>query len=247
MRSTTADPAENGVSSYHADRETICDPLGVHADPSSSPTRRFGVGIDLPLSGHHPVATATAPAGDSASIWVGLTAKPSALELSSIIRIQATDLRDAQRQTMQIRRSEGQQGRDPAAVMVLVDVEVVIDHNSRSALDKWAELERASAGSHVSKSVLYVGTANGLAGMIADIYAADVADGVTLVPLMPGAFAHIVNSTLPLLQAQGFAFDADSRGLPSGSVLEQQDRHAVLDHLFRGAMYSAATQLDRCV
>jgi alkanesulfonate monooxygenase SsuD/methylene tetrahydromethanopterin reductase-like flavin-dependent oxidoreductase (luciferase family) len=129
--------------------------------------------------------------------------------VSTIRRIQATDLRDAQRQTTKIRLAEERQGRDPTATIVLLDVEAVIEHSNRSAFDTLDQLERASPDRRVSGSVVYVGTANGLAGMITDVYAADVANGVMLLPLtIPAGFVRIVESTLCLLQARGFDFDA---------------------------------------
>jgi len=165
-------------------------------------------GINLPPE-HYPLATETAPPVDSGDVWIGRPAEVWASHVSTIVRIQATDLRDAQRQTRQIRLAEERQGRDPAAATVLLDVEAVIEHSNRSAFDALDQLERATTGRGVPGSVLYVGTASGLAGMIADIYAADVANGVMLVPLtIPGGFVRIVNETLLLLQAKGFDFDA---------------------------------------
>lgn len=206
MRSATAHPPENPVRPHHAGGERSCYPLRI--DPSVPPARHLAFGTTLP-SEHYPLATETAPPLDAGGIWIGRPAKVWASHVSTIIRIQATDLRDAQRQTTQIRLAEERQGRDPAAAIVLLDVEAVIDHSNRSAFDTLGQLEHASAGRRVSGSVLYVGTASGLAGMITDIYAADVANGVTLMPLtIPGGFVRIVNATLLLLQAKGFDFDA---------------------------------------
>lgn len=57
---------------------------------------------------------------------------------------------------------------------------------------------------HLPTSLSYIGTADGLASLIADIHAADVADGVTLVPLaLPKVLERVVDGTLPWLERRG--------------------------------------------
>ena len=55
-------------------------------------------------------------------------------------------------------------------------------------------------------SISYVGTAAGLAGLIADLAAAGVADGVTLLPLvLPRVLDRVVDDVLPILAGRGLA------------------------------------------
>jgi hypothetical protein len=54
--------------------------------------------------------------------------------------------------------------------------------------------------------IMYVGTPGGLAGLIADIGSAGVADGVTLrlaVPKSPGVLRHLTDGVLPILEKHG--------------------------------------------
>jgi hypothetical protein len=59
----------------------------------------------------------------------------------------------------------------------VLDVTVVVDDDFRSARRRWAELDTDGG-----QTVAYAGTLDGLAGLIADIFVAGVADGVTLIP-----------------------------------------------------------------
>lgn len=62
----------------------------------------------------------------------------------------------------------------------VLDVTVLVDDDVRSAQRRLAELAADTAN-----SLAYAGTLDGLAGLIADIYHAGVADGVTLIPAAP--------------------------------------------------------------
>lgn len=84
------------------------------------------------------------------------------------VRISAPDLARA-------RRIRAGVGRD---VAVILDVTVAVGADFRSA-------RRALQVATDDANVRYVGTVLGLAGLIADIEAAGVADGVTLVPAAP--------------------------------------------------------------
>lgn len=84
------------------------------------------------------------------------------------VRFSAPDLQQAQRLR---RRLAG------AAVL---DVTVVVDDDFRSAQHRLDALDTDS-----SDTLAYAGTLDGLAGLIADIYLAGVADGVTLIPATP--------------------------------------------------------------
>lgn len=87
-------------------------------------------------------------------------------------RVNAPDLKQAQRARHSLRASRQD------APGVILDVYVHIEADSRSARKHFASLG-------VPAAVSYAGTPEGLAGLIADIYLAGVADGVTLIPASP--------------------------------------------------------------
>ncbi|WP_264918961.1 hypothetical protein [Mycobacteroides chelonae] len=103
-------------------------------------------------------------------------------------RVNAPDLKQAQRARHSLRTSRKE------APAVILDVYVHIEADSRSARKHFASLRVPSA-------VSYAGTPEGLAGLIADIYLAGVADGVTLIPASPttdiGCAARRVFALLP--------------------------------------------------
>ncbi|WP_207547084.1 hypothetical protein [Mycobacteroides chelonae] len=103
-------------------------------------------------------------------------------------RVNAADLKQAQRARHALRAAR----KDAPAV--ILDVYVHIEADSRSARKHFASLRVPSA-------VSYAGTPEGLAGLIADIYLAGVADGVTLIPASPttdiGCAARHVFALLP--------------------------------------------------
>ena len=80
------------------------------------------------------------------------------------MRVSARDLQQAQRARTRLRHDDGD-------VAVILDVQVAVAPDVRSA---FASLAAADG-------VRYAGTVQGLAGLIADIETAGVADGVTLV------------------------------------------------------------------
>lgn len=84
------------------------------------------------------------------------------------VRIVATDLQHARRVRARMRAGSED-------VAVILDVTVAVGADFRSVRD---DLEAANG-------VGYAGTVDGLAGLIADIGLAEVADGVTLVPVSP--------------------------------------------------------------
>lgn len=107
------------------------------------------------------------------------------------VRIQARDLQHAQRASRRLHA-------DTDAAVVL-DLEVLI------AEDRRAARRLLSAVSPSRETVHYVGTVDGLAGLLADIESAGVADGVTLIPVAPEqdarALAERALSRLRLKQA----------------------------------------------
>lgn len=87
------------------------------------------------------------------------------------VRVTAPDLARARKTRDRIRALGGD-------VAVILDVTVAVAGDFRSAQ---SAMERVEAGA----TVHYAGTVDGLAGLIADIGLADVADGVTLIPAAP--------------------------------------------------------------
>jgi hypothetical protein len=89
----------------------------------------------------------------------------------NVVRVRAGDLRGVAHRAAAARREHP--GRD-----VVIDIDVVIAreaHSARTAL--------TDAGGHTdSDSLLYVGTAAGLAGLITDLYVLGITDGAILIP-----------------------------------------------------------------
>ena len=83
------------------------------------------------------------------------------------VRLAAPDLQQA-------RRARGRIADD---VAVILDIMVAVAADFRSAQNSMA-----TADSHTLR---YAGTIDGLAGLVADIFMADVADGVTFIPASP--------------------------------------------------------------
>ena len=181
-------------------------------------SRPLRVAVELTGSGHHPAAegaTGTRPI-NGADYWVDLTADSTdQLDLTSfppnVVRIRAADLREAQQERARIRAELVADGRDPDSVTVLVDLEVLIAGEARAARKELALLDSALATPRAPVSLQYIGTPVGLAGLIADIQAAGVADGVTLLPLsLPRVLEQLVDGTLPWLEERGLVTSADA-------------------------------------
>lgn len=88
------------------------------------------------------------------------------------MRVAAKDLQYARRLRARVRAD----AEVPVIIDVILDVTVAVAADFRSARDV---LEPADG-------VRYAGTVDGLAGLIADIESAGVADGVTLMPVSAG-------------------------------------------------------------
>lgn len=100
---------------------------------------------------------------DTDGAWMELTAGGH-----PVVRLSAPDLQDARRRRRRL----------PADVAVVLDLAVSVADDPRAALAAISDQNR-DAG------VRYAGTVDGLAGLVADLYVAGVADGVTLIPLGP--------------------------------------------------------------
>lgn len=112
----------------------------------------------------------------------------------NVIVLSAPDLAAAQRQRRQI-LSESTD-RTP---LVLLRIEAIVAETFDQARLKSAECGRPAVSG--PSAIRYVGTARGLAGLIADVSAADVADGVVIVSLpLAEPPTAIVQQTIPWLQ-----------------------------------------------
>jgi alkanesulfonate monooxygenase SsuD/methylene tetrahydromethanopterin reductase-like flavin-dependent oxidoreductase (luciferase family) len=112
------------------------------------------------------VFLASGPDGNPTELTAGIAAP---------IRVSAPDLQRAQRLRSRIRRSALMRGDDPDRTAVIIDLRVAVADDFRSA-------RAALASTDTSETLSYAGTTAGLVGLIADIYLAGVADGVTLIP-----------------------------------------------------------------
>jgi hypothetical protein len=152
--------------------------------------------------------------------WIDLTAAGDDPERT--VRIQAVDLRSAGAHSSALR--EEATGPDEGGISVLVDIEVMIDEDARSAREALDRLNDGHQSRH--RSLVYVGTAKGLAGLIADMHVLRIADGVTLVPMSVQVLERIVHDALPALRAMGFdaaagTIDVVRRSLPAQHVAQR--------------------------
>jgi hypothetical protein len=86
---------------------------------------------------------------------------------ATTVRLSAPDLQQA-------RRARGRISHD---VAVILDITVAVAADFRSA--------RAAMFQRDDDTLHYAGTIDGLAGLVADIFVAEVADGVTFIPASP--------------------------------------------------------------
>ncbi|TQF75017.1 LLM class flavin-dependent oxidoreductase [Rhodococcus spelaei] len=196
-------------------------------------TRPLHVAVELSGAGHHPASASHTdfriPLGLS-DYWVDLTAGPLDLvaEPVTVVRVRAHDLREAQQRREAIRAGIAEEGRDPDSVTVLVDVEVLLADDHHSARRELARLDARLARPRVPDSIFYVGTASGLTGLIADIRAAGVADGVTLLPLvLPRVLDRVVDDVLPELYERGLSRPSEILGEVLGRFGLSPDRRVL--------------------
>ncbi|MGW4477551.1 hypothetical protein [Rhodococcus triatomae] len=177
--------------------------------PSTASPRPLHVAVELSGAGRHPAAAAHTdfriPLGLS-DYWVELTS--STLDLvgdpGSVVRVRAHDLGEAHRKREIVRNRAERDGRDPDTIAVLLDVEVLLADDHRSAYRELARLDAGLPDRRVPESIWYAGTARGLVGLLSDIRTAGVADGVTLLPLvLPQVLDRVVDDVLPPLHAAG--------------------------------------------
>ncbi|ULN51056.1 hypothetical protein MI170_28700 [Mycolicibacterium goodii] len=111
-----------------------------------------------------------------ADSWSELTDGVS--DAAPTVRISAPDLAQARRQRSRIKAEDD-------TVAVILDVTVAVAGDFRAARRLQVAAEHAE-GREDPAVVRYVGTADGLAGLLDDIESAGVADGVTLIPAGSG-------------------------------------------------------------
>lgn len=98
---------------------------------------------------------------ETGGAWTELTAGER-----PVVRLSAPDLQEAARRRRRL----------PSDVAVVLDLAVSVADDPRTAL-------AAISGHDDAGGVRYAGTVDGLAGLVADLYVAGVADGVTLIPV----------------------------------------------------------------
>jgi hypothetical protein len=110
---------------------------------------------------------------------------------AAAVRLAAPDLQQARRA----------RGRITDDVAVILDITVAVGADFRSARNAMPDVDDGT--------LHYAGTIDGLAGLVADIFMADVADGVTFIPATPdqdvrtlaGAALDRIRRRLPLAGA----------------------------------------------
>lgn len=153
---------------------------------SSSPT---DVLADQLLAADTGVITIGRPA-----LRVAIVGDAGAAELPIVVR--RSTLRDAQRTRSLLRAGT----RDTANFSVALAVEVAIAPHPGSAR---ASVASVSVAGDSAETVRYVGTPHGLATLIRDIYAAEVADAVLIVPIDGSATEHRVRAeVLPQFESR---------------------------------------------
>jgi alkanesulfonate monooxygenase SsuD/methylene tetrahydromethanopterin reductase-like flavin-dependent oxidoreductase (luciferase family) len=163
--------------------------------------RPLHVAAEISGQGHHPALRSPYLPHTGPDRWVELTDGPP-LDLAArpvrACRVCAADLRAAQRERELIRADVTAEGRDPNTVAVLLDIDTLIAVDTRHARLRLAELDAVIPA--VLLGVTYIGTPAGLTGLIRDVQAAQVADGVTLRPLDGGETLDlIVRDVVPTL------------------------------------------------
>jgi hypothetical protein len=125
---------------------------------------------------------------DSGAQWTEVTRGDE-----PVVRVKATDLRRAQQQRARLR--------DTDDVAVVLDITVLIADSYRAASRRMVAVDAAA------DSIQYVGTLEGLAGLVRDVFTAEVADGVTLIPAIPDQDVRAL--ALATLARSGFELTGD--------------------------------------
>ncbi|SNS71650.1 hypothetical protein [Rhodococcoides kyotonense] len=145
--------------------------------------------------------------------WTEIT---DAAATESVVRISAADLREGQQARTALRADAVAAGKDADSVAVFLDIEFHIADDARTARREFATFDVPA----VPGSIRYVGTSAGLAGLVADVKAAEVADGVTLVAVGPETrnLGDVASGVVPWLEDRGVAFHVDELLAATGAV-----------------------------
>ena len=157
------------------------------------------IALELYGAGWHRAAATGAGAERTPTHWADLVPHPETPHHdASVVRIKASDLREAQKTTEHLHDSATHaNGERPS---VLLDVEILLAEDARAARAELALLDAGLCVPEPPSTIRYVGTPKGLAGLIADITVVGVADGVTLIPLATAGTADLVfDQVLPTL------------------------------------------------
>jgi hypothetical protein len=112
------------------------------------------------------------------------------------VRVSAVDLQAAKRERSRLRSGDGD-------VSVVLDITVQIAENFRAARRGMPVHDGAGP-----QAIEYVGTLDGLAGLVRDVFVAEVADGVTLLPATPEQDVRAL--AMATLAASGLEFAGDT-------------------------------------
>lgn len=128
-----------------------------------------------------PSITPRSPQGQSLVVIRGDSAESVSVAAAraDIVRIVADTVEEAATTAARIRRAVVAEGRDPAEVFVLLDVETLV---SESAAEELAQLDNWAGHVRAAESVSHIGDLSSLHLLLGSIEAAGL-DGVTLVPL----------------------------------------------------------------
>ncbi|OSC32266.1 hypothetical protein B8W69_00205 [Mycobacterium vulneris] len=135
--------------------------------------------IDIDLTDRAPLRLGIA---DGQHVWLHTP--------GDLTRVRASDLRRLAREVAAVRVEYP--GRD-----VVADIHVVIADEAQAARAALAEAGKSPP----VDTLFYVGTASGLAGLVADLYALGITDGAMLIPLLgSGVVEFLRREVLPELQ-----------------------------------------------
>ena len=128
-----------------------------------------------------------------------------------VVRINALDLSLARRRRSDIRAQLTSRKLDPDSFGIVVDVTVCIADDVREARRIAKALDARIGTPWCHGGLHYVGTPEGLGRLASDIYRADVADGVTVIPMWTMPISDlVVYQTVPWLMAQHPARDMET-------------------------------------
>lgn len=176
--------------------------------------RMLHVAVEMVATGHHPAAVDTLASTEVAgtSQWIRLASSSTCHQEApdsseNVERIRAADLGEVRSIYRRLAKETLAAGASTSRPPILVDIEVLIAPQAQQARRLCAELEHRVPTK--PSTLRYIGTPVGLAGLIADIGTAGVAEGVTLLPLILPAdvLEQIVTTTIPWLQSHGFVGD----------------------------------------